>query len=239
MATRIIPTVLNKNGALVKGRQFDCARIVGHAYQASKVYGMRNVDELVLLDVMASKEGRPPDYEGIARLADNFFVPLTVGGGVKSIFHVKQLLRSGADKVAVMSGAIQNPDLLCEIADRFGSSTLTACIDVPSLSGSPLIHWAVETAMDYERRGAGEILLQSVQRDGTLQGYELELLDSVVKNVNVPVVISGGCAGYEDMFQAIELGASAVAASALFLFTDATPKGAAEYLRQKGVEVRL
>lgn len=236
LATRIIPTVLNKNGQMVKGKSFAKDRVVGHAYQASKIYGMRSVDELILLDVMATQEQRPPDYEGIAKLAENLFVPLTVGGGVDSLFKIRALLKSGADKISICKAAIDNTRFVMEAADKFGSSTITVCMDG---IGFPEIGPFVEEAIKIEKAGAGELLIQNIKRDGTLEGYDLEMIHHVSNNVNIPVIASGGCSGYHNMHEAIHAGASAVAASSLFLFTDATPKGAAEYLNQKGVEVRL
>jgi len=229
LAVRIIPTILSKNGKLVKGIGFKADRICGNSLQASRIHAIRGVDELVILDVGDGE----PDYEMIRKLTDNCYTPVTVGGGVKSKRAVKELLANGADKVCVHWKQIRNFRAR-GMANKFGSQCITAAIDV----GEDLqdyMFW-VETAQNH---GVGEILLQSVERDGTMEGYDLELIKEVSEAVSIPVIASGGCSGYNDMVNAVKAGASAVAAGALFLFTDCTPKGASEYLRDRGVEVRL
>lgn len=230
LAHRIIPTILSKNGQLVKGEGFKCDRVVGNALQAARIHAMRGVDELMILDVTATKEGREPDYEMVKRLSDGCFAPLTVGGGIKTEKHVRKLLRSGADKILIGYGKSY---LINPLSEKFGSQCVSVSIDV--FDNQML---AAACAKDAEVQGAGEILIQSIPRDGTMNGYDLGLIKQVSEAVSIPVIASGGCSGYEDMYQAIKAGASAVAAGALFAFTDATPKGAAEYLKGKGVEVR-
>lgn len=237
LARRIIPTILSKNGLLVKGKGFAADRVVGNALQSAKIHAMRGVDELMILDVTATKEGREPDYEFVKKLTDNCFTPVTVGGGIKSSEHVRKLLRSGADKVCIgtETGAIEH------LSAQYGSSTIVVSIAHPDTltSNQADIQYSRWKAMNYEQQGAGEILLQNVKRDGTMQGYDLDLIESVASSVNIPVIASGGCKDYEDMYNAIQSGANAVAVGALFQFTDATPQEAAEYLHNKGVEVRL
>jgi len=229
LAIRIIPTILSKNGHLVKGEGFKADRICGNALQAARIHAMRSVDELVILDVGDGE----PDYEMIRKLTEDTFTPVTVGGGIKSKRIVKKLLANGADKVCVHWKQIRNFRAR-GMANKFGSQCIAAAIDV----GEDLqdyMFW-VKTAQNH---GVGEILLQSVERDGTMQGYDLELIKEVSEAVSIPVVASGGCSGYQDMYDALDAGASAVAVGALFQFTACTPKGAAEYLSDRGVEVRL
>ena len=227
LAHRIIPTILSKDGQLVKGEGFKCDRVVGNALQAARIHAMRSVDELVILDVGDGE----PDYEMIRKLTDNTFTPVTVGGGIKSVEDVQKLLNAGADKVCIR---YNKPSLIREVAHRFGSQAAVVSLD-DKVNGYACMR---VFAQGINLTGAGEILLQSRERDGTMQGYDLKLIKSVSEAVNIPVVASGGCSGYEDMHNAIKAGASAVAAGALFQFTDCTPKGAAEYLRDNGVEVR-
>jgi cyclase len=161
------------------------------------------------------------------------YTPLTVGGGIKTEDHVRKLLRAGADKICLGS-ARYDYDLIESLANMFGSQCITVSIDAYN---SVVINRV--SAKDAENAGAGEILLQSIPRDGTMRGYDMSLITEVTSAVSIPVVASGGCSGYEDMYNAIQAGASAVAAGALFQFTDCTPRGAAEYLQKSGVEVRL
>ena len=227
LATRIIPTLLYKDGLLVKGEGFKSDRVVGNALQAARIHAMRSVDELVMLDVGDGE----PNYEMIRKLTDNCFTPVTVGGGIKSVEDVQKLLNAGADKVCIRHPYCQ---LIGETQHKFGSQAITVSLEDNEMGVCVLR--VIARGIEYV--GAGEILLQSVERDGTMKGYDLELIKAVSESVSIPVVASGGCSGYEDMYNAIEAGASAVAVGALFLFTDCTPKGAAEYLSGRGVEVR-
>ena len=247
---RVMPTLLYKDVGLVKGTRFDSRRRIGSLMQAVKVYNMREVDELVFLDIAATTAGRDPDYALIDDFADECFMPLTVGGGVRSLEHVHQLLRVGADKVAVNTAAVETPDLVRQIAKRFGSQCLVVSIDARrSASGECEVYVrsgqkatgldAVTLARKAEELGAGELLVTSIDRDGTLEGYDLELVRAVTGAVAIPVIASGGAGRYEDMGRALcEAGASAVAASAMFQFTQQTPLGAKHYLRNLGLPVR-
>jgi imidazole glycerol-phosphate synthase subunit HisF len=246
---RVIPTLLWKNVTLVKGVGFDSWRRVGTVLPAIKVYNTREVDELALLDILATPEEREPDYEAVAEFSAECFVPLTVGGGIRSIDQITKLLHSGADKVAINSASYDSPALLDQAARRFGSQCVVASIDVRRRdnryecvsrcgtvwTGREPSAWAREV----EARGAGEILLTSVERDGTMVGYDLELLESVVRGVSIPVIASGGAGKYEDLADAICVaGASAVAAASIFHFTEQTPLGAKDYLAGRGIAVR-
>lgn len=244
LAVRIIPTLLKRGEQLVKGRQFNAWRSVGVVEQAATICGSRGVDEVILLDIDATPSGRGPDFDFVERVAPNFFTPLTVGGGVRSVEHVERLLRAGADKVAIRTGAIAESTLIYDCTKRFGRQAIVVAIDVREDYG-----WRVQTmgagpgpvewARNLETVGAGEILLTSIDREGTMEGYDLELIRAVSKAVDIPVIAHGGCSGYPDMLAAVEAGASAVAAGALFQFTNHTPLGAAQWLAQHGVETRI
>jgi cyclase len=224
---------------LVKGKQFNAWRSVGVAAQAARLHAMRGVDELCLLDITATKEGRGPDLDLVRELSETMFMPLTVGGGVKSLDDARALLNAGADKVSVNSAGIKT---VMEISGSIGCQAVVASIDVDKSNSVMMNGWshsAIGAARSFEDAGAGEILLTSIEREGTMLGYDLDLIREVSHAVSIPVIANGGCGSYEHMLQAIEAGASAVAAGAFFQFTDATPKGAAQYLHQRGIEVRL
>jgi cyclase len=246
-----MPTLLYKDVGLVKGLRFDSSRRVGSLMQAVKVYNLREVDELVFLDISASLSGRSPDFELVDDFADECFMPLTVGGGIRTVEDVHRLLTVGADKVAVNSAAIARPELIRDIAGRFGAQCVVVSIDArrgedgayrvfshsgTRDSGLDPVAWAREV----ERLGAGEILLTSIDRDGTMDGYDLELTRRVTEALDIPVIASGGAGCYEHLAEALtEGGASAVAAASIFHFTQATPLEAKRYLRERGHPVRL
>jgi cyclase len=246
LAKRIVPTLLVKGRQLFKGVSFKASeRSIGHAAQAVRVHAKRGVDELVLLDITATAEGRTPDVGLVRELSEELFIPLTVGGGVRSCKDIRDLLNAGADKVAIGSAAVECPGLIPEASERFGRQAIVASIDVQGgrctyRSGRKRMrHGAKAWARWVEGKGAGEILLTSVDKDGTLGGYDLDLIREVVAATSIPVIASGGCGSYADMLAAIHAGADAVAAGAVFAFTDCTPRGAAKFLRENGVCVRL
>jgi len=237
LAVRIIPTLLAKGSKLVKGKRFSADRVVGHVQQAARVHQARGVDELCILDVAATPEGRGPDFAAIEALTSACFMPITVGGGVRNVEDVKRLLDAGADKVAVKT----NLSALYGAAKRYGSQALVGVMDEYGCRDREAYPHVLydEVAQQLEGFGAGEILLTAIDREGTMEGYDLDMIHVVSEAVDIPVIAHGGCSGYEDMYCAIQAGASAVAAGALFQFTDCTPRGAAEYLAKRGVEVRL
>lgn len=250
LKVRIIPTLLWKNYGLVKGVGFNSWRRVGPVLPAIKVYNSRDVDELVLVDITASQSGEAPDHESVADFSDECSVPLTVGGGITDLAQIVALLRAGADKISINSAALARPGLIDEAAARFGAQCVVASVDARrhddgSYSvfshagtqdiGRDPVSWARELAS----RGAGEILLTSIDRDGTMQGYDLHLVDSVARAVDIPVIASGGAGSYQDMVKAVkEAGASAVAAASIFHFTEQTPAGAKQALQAAGIPVR-
>lgn len=247
LAKRVIPTLLVRGRQLVKGRQFNAWRSVGLASQAVRIHQARGVDELVLLDITATAEGRGPDLDLVRELSEVLFCPLAVGGGVRSLADVKALLRAGADKVVVGTAAVEDWTLVRKFADTVGSQAIVVSVDVAG--GKVYSHCgktpadmggdAVRFAQFCAKEGAGEILLTSIEREGTMQGYDLGLIRSVSRAVTIPVIAHGGSGTYEHMREAIEAGASAVAAGAMFQFSDATPRGAAEYLAEHGIEARV
>ena len=250
LKVRVIPTLLWKQFGLVKGVGFDSWRRVGTVLPAIKVYNQREVDELVLVDIMAHLGDNVPDFESIDEFGQDCFVPLTVGGGITHIEQVQRLLRAGADKGSVTTAAYSHPELITEIANRHGSQCVVASIDVrfndsdgwscfshsgKQATGREVLAWAREL----QDRGAGEILITSIERDGSMQGYDLPLIEAVVCAVSIPVIASGGAGNYQHMVEAVtQAGASAVAAASIFHFTEQTPAGAKAALAAAGVPVR-
>lgn len=250
LKVRVIPTLLYKSVGLVKGVGFNSWRRVDTVLPAIKVYNMREVDELIFLDIEATKESRNPDYNEIRDFSRECFVPFCVGGGIHNIEQIKNLLRAGADKVAINSAAYDNINLITEGAKLFGSQCIVASIDCRKIDGKYhcfshnglvdtgylLEDWAGKVV----EAGAGEILLTSVELDGTMQGYDIEMIKKVTDMVNVPVIASGGAGNYEHMLQAVrDGGASAVAAASIYHFTEQTPKEAKEYLGEHNIPVRI
>jgi len=249
LKVRVIPTLLWKQFGLVKGVGFDSWRRVGPVLPAVKVYNQREVDELVLVDIVAHQSGDEPDFESIDEFGQDCFVPLTIGGGITRIEQVQRLLRAGADKVIVNTAAYARPGLVTDIAKRHGAQSVVASIDVRvrnggwncySHAGQQQTEREVRAwARELEDRGAGEIIITSIDRDGTMQGYDLPLVEAVVRSVNIPVIASGGAGSYQHMVDAvIQAGASAVAAASIFHFTELTPAGAKAALAAAGVPVR-
>lgn len=249
LKTRIMPTLLFKGFGLVKGVGFASDRRVGAALQAIRVYNLRDVDELVFVDVAATPEGRLPDFQTIDELADNCFMPMTVGGGVRGLEDIRQLLAVGADKVSINTAALDQPELVRRAAEEFGAQCVVVAIDVlgegpggkvvgrcgKNDSGRDPVSWAKEV----ERLGAGEILLTSVQRDGTMAGYDVPLVKAVSEAVSIPVIASGGCGSYQHMAEVLAGSpGTAVAAASIFHFTEQTPREAKAYLAERGFAVR-
>ncbi len=246
----MIPTLLWKQFGLVKGVGFDSWRRVGPVLPAIKVYNQREVDELVLVDIIAHLSEDDPDHETIGDFGQDCFVPLTVGGGITRIDQVQKLLRAGADKVSINTSTYTRPELVTEIAKRHGAQCVVASIDVRTnadggwmcfshagqqATGREVREWAREL----ESRGAGEILVTSIEKDGTFQGYDLALIEAVVGAVTIPVIASGGAGNYQHMVDAVkQAGASAVAAASMFHFTEQTPAEAKAALDAAGVPVR-
>ena len=246
LASRIVSVILMRGHEVVRGRSY--GDYDGNSRGALRatigLYERRNIDEVVLLDIGATPAGREPNVVLIREFAGSMFCPVTVGGGVRTLEHFKALLANGADKVAINTAAVETPKLITYAAEKFGRQAVVVSIDVKD--GHVKTHCGtrgtalrpVEWARECERRGAGEILLTSVSRDGTLAGYDLDLIQAVSSVVSVPVVACGGAGTYEHLKEGLDAGAHAVAAGAMWTFTDATPAGAAEFLASRGVAVR-
>lgn len=245
LAHRIIPTILTSSLKLVKGQAFASDRVCGHALQSSRIHSARGVDELVLLDVSATPENREPDYAMVEALSEKCFIPLGVGGGIRTMKHIKSLLNAGADKVIIGTAAIEDPHFIRRATDHYGSQAITIAVDVKKgrvFSNCGKVSTTLDPtdwACTCVAMGAGEILLTSIDRDGTMTGYDLPLIQSVSQAVSVPVIASGGAGTYEHLYQAIHAGASAVAAGAMWLFSDQTPAEAAKYLMNHKIEARV
>ena len=257
LAKRIIPCLDVTGGRVVKGVNFVELRDAGDPVEIAARYNDQGADELTFLDITATSDGRDLILPIIEAVASQVFIPLTVGGGVRTVDDVRRLLNAGADKTSFNSAAIANPQVIREASQKYGSQCIVVAIDAKRRFGTDLLDrgegWdvyshggrkntgldAVAWARQMAEFGAGEILLTSMDRDGTKSGFDLELTRAVSDAVDVPVIASGGCSGYENMLAAFKAGADACAAGALFSFTDATPRGAAKYLKQQGVEVRL
>ncbi len=232
-----------RGGQAVKGERFESWRGVGQVAMTVRVHEMRGVDELVLLDI----SGNLPDLDLLNRLASVCFFPLAVGGGVRSVDDAKRLLDAGADKIVINSESIRRPKLINDLAAKLGSQSVCVSIDwrpgagVCIENGKVATDWACagDWACRAEELGAGEILINDITRDGTLAGYNLELIEKVAGRVSIPVIACGGASGYGDFAAALRRGAHAVAAGALWQFTDCTPLAAAQYLAEKGFRVRL
>jgi cyclase len=206
----------------------------------------RDVDELIILDVSATPNGRGPRFEEVTALCENLFMPVTVGGGIRNENDAKRLIQGGADKVAINTMAVETPAAIERIATRFGSQAVVVSIDVRAgrvhthCGARPTVHDPVGWAREVQDRGAGEILLTSIERDGMLEGYDLDLIAAVSDAVSIPVVAAGGCGSYAHIAEVMHnTKAHAVAIGAAFQFCDMTPKGASRYLHERGFQVRL
>ena len=250
LKVRVIPTLLWKDFGLVKGVRFDSWRRVGSVLPAIKVYNARDVDELVLVDITASSAKRSPDHESVTDFADECSVPLTVGGGICEHGQIVALLRAGADKVAINTAAVQRPELVRAAAERFGAQAIVVAVDARQTgpgrwevfvhggrtpTGRDAVAWCEEAAA----LGAGELLLTSMDRDGTRAGYDLELTRTVSDRVTVPVIASGGVGELEHLAAGfLEGHADAVLAASIFHFGEHTVGEAKRYLAGRGVPVR-
>ncbi len=249
---RIIPCLDVHNGRVVKGTNFIDLKDAGDPVEVGAAYGLQGADELVFLDITASSDARAITLEMVRRVAETVFIPFTVGGGIRTVEDFKMLLREGADKVAVNSAAIMRPELIAEAAEKFGSQCVVVAIDAKRRGdGKGFSIYknggrvdmgmdAVEWAMRAEQLGAGEILLTSMDCDGTKDGYDLELLKAVAQNVSIPVIASGGAGTLEHFFEALVLGgADAALAASLFHYKELGIGEVKQYLKEHGVSVRM
>ncbi len=249
---RIIPCLDIKDGRVVKGINFVNLRDAGDAAEVAAAYDKAGADEVVFLDITASADSRSTQLEWVRQVASKVFIPFTVGGGIRTVEDFKILLREGADKISINSSAIMNPKLISDAADKFGSQCVVVAIDAKKRTdgsgwniyknggrvdmGMDAVEWAVKA----EKMGAGEILLTSMDGDGTKIGYDIELTKAISSVVNIPVIASGGAGTLEHFYEALtEGGAEAALAASLFHYKELEIKQVKEYLREKGVSVRL
>jgi cyclase len=250
MYQRIIPSLLIKGNRLVKGIRFGSFRDAGNPRTTARAYSNQSADELLVLDISASKKQRMPDIEQIRLIADECFVPLTVGGGIRSVDDALACLDSGADKVCLNTAAIDNPTLIQELAHKLGSQAIVVSIDLVKktdgsfglydhrcnkmvLAKDPLL-WAAKCA----EWGAGEIRIMNVEREGTLRGFDLEAYRSIRERVDIPIVVEGGAGELTDLEAAINLGVNGVAIGAMLVFSDANLVKIRQYLLSRSANVR-
>lgn len=248
LARRIIPCLDVKDGRVVKGINFLSLRDAGDPVEQAAAYDAQGADEVCFLDISAAPEGRSTLIEVVARTADQVFAPLTVGGGVRSVGDAERLLEAGADKIAVNTAAIRNPALIADISARFGNQAIVVAIDVKRDQGNWMVYShggrtpeGIEAIAWCKRAadlGAGELLLTSMDRDGTGTGYDLELIREVTSSVSVPVVASGGVGKLDDLAEGLLAGAEAVLAASIFHFGQHSIGEAKRHLLARGLAVR-
>lgn len=248
---RIIPCLDCKNGRVVKGTNFVDLRDAGDPVEVASMYDKSGADELVFLDITASSDGRNTTVDLVRKVAEKVFIPFTVGGGIRTVDDFKVLLREGADKISINSAAIMNPQLISEAADKFGSQCVVVAIDakrrddggwsIYKNGGRVDMHMdAVEWAMKAEKLGCGEILLTSMDCDGTKAGYDIELTRTIAENVSIPVIASGGAGNMEHFYDAFTEGkADAALAASLFHYKELEIMNLKKYLSDKGISMRM
>jgi cyclase len=254
LAKRIIPCLDVNAGRVVKGVNFVGLRDAGDPIEIAKRYDDQGADELTFLDITASSDERGLILDIIERVAAQVFIPLTVGGGVRSVEDVRRLLNAGADKVSINTAAVQNPQLVCDAAERYGSQCIVVAVDAKRVPGSDALRWevfthggrratgvdAVEWGQRMQKLGAGEILLTSMDRDGTRAGFDLELTRAFSDALDVPVIASGGVGNLEHLSDGVLTGhADAVLAASIFHYGEFTVRQAKDFMAARGIEVRL
>lgn len=250
LAKRIIPCLDVQNGRVVKGVNFVDLRDAGDPVEQAAIYDRAGADELVFLDITASHENRQTTLDMVREVAETVFIPFCVGGGIRTIDDIRATLRAGADKVSINSAAIKNPDLIDQGAWGFGSQCIVVAIDPKRIDGRWVVHinggrapterTAIEWAKEVEARGAGEILLTSMDRDGTKAGYDLEMTEAIVNAVSIPVIASGGAGEPAHFYDALhDTRADAALAASLFHYNEISIGELKQYLHERGVPVRL
>ncbi|MBI4335599.1 MAG: imidazole glycerol phosphate synthase subunit HisF [Candidatus Omnitrophica bacterium] len=250
LAKRIIPCLDVKDGRVVKGIKFVEIRDTGDPVEAAALYDKEGADELVFLDITASFEKRKIMLDVMKKTAEVAFMPFTVGGGIGTVDEIRELLKSGADKVSLNTQALRSPIFVKEASQRFGDQCIVVAIDAKRKGRSwevyieggrkPTGRDAIEWAKEAEALGAGEILLTSMDKDGTKSGYDIDLTSAVASSVNIPVIASGGCGKLEHIYEVFtEGGADAALAASIFHYREHSIKEAKEYLRHKGIRVRM
>ena len=251
LTKRIIPCLDVDRGRVVKGVRFVSLRDAGDPVECAIAYDRQKADELVFLDITASHEDRATIREVVERVAESIYIPFTVGGGIRSLEDIRELLKAGCDKVSINTAAIQDPHFVEKAADRFGDQCIVVAMDAKQTAagqwklfthgGRRETEWdAIEWARKAESQGAGEVLLTSMDRDGTKAGYDLELTCAISEAVRIPVIASGGAGSLEHLYEAFSAGkADAVLAASIFHYGEFTVLQAKEYLQTRGIPVRL
>jgi len=250
LKNRIIPCLDVKNGRVVKGINFVDLKDAGDPVEQAKIYSDGGADEICFLDITASNENRQTIYEVVERTSKKCFVPLTVGGGVRSIEDINKLLNCGADKVSINTAAVQNSKIVAESSKKFGSQCIVVAIDAKKNGDKWEIHThggrnntgidAIEFTKKMEDSGAGELLVTSMDRDGTQAGYDIDLMSKISSKVNIPVIASGGVGNLDHLVEGIKLGnASAVLAATIFHYGKFSIKEAKKYLSSKNIPIRI
>ena len=250
LKNRIIPCLDVKNGRVVKGINFVDLKDAGDPVEQARIYSDNGADEICFLDITASNENRDTIYEVVKETSKKCFVPLTVGGGVRSVDDINKLLNCGADKVSINTAAVQNPSVVIDSSKKFGSQCIVVAIDAKKNNESWEIFThggrnstgidAIDFAILMEKNGAGELLVTSMDRDGTQKGYDIDLMSSISSSVNIPVIASGGVGNLDHLAEGIKTGkASAVLAASIFHYGKYSIKEAKEYLDSKGIPVRI
>jgi len=250
LKNRIIPCLDVKNGRVVKGINFVDLKDAGDPVEQARIYSDNGADEICFLDITASNENRDTIYEVVKETSKKCFVPLTVGGGVRSVDDINKLLNCGADKVSINTAAVQNPSVVIDSSKKFGSQCIVVAIDAKKNNESWEIFThggrnstgidAIDFAILMEKNGAGELLVTSMDRDGTQKGYDIDLMSSISSSVNIPVIASGGVGNLDHLVEGIKTGkASAVLAASIFHYGKYSIKEAKEYLDSKGIPVRI
>ena len=248
LARRIIPCLDVADGRVVKGVHFQALRDAGDPVEQATRYDADGADELIFLDISASPEARQTTLEMVSRVAESIFIPFTVGGGIRSVFDAGAALRAGADKITVNTAAVRDPSLVSRLTENFGSQCVVAAVDVKRMEGRLAVMVnggrestelnGVEWSLRLETLGAGEILLTSMDKDGTGSGYDLALIQAVSRAVSIPVIASGGAGNLEHLAEALEAGAHGVLAATIFHYQESSLPRARAYLRERGYPVR-
>jgi len=249
LKSRIIPCLDVKNGRVVKGINFVDLKDAGDPVEQAKIYSDSGADEICFLDITASNENRDTIYEVVKKTSKKCFVPLTVGGGVRNIEDINKLLNCGADKVSINTAAVQNPEVVIESSKKFGSQCIVVAIDAKKNGDMWEIFThggrnktginALEFAKKMEKNGAGELLVTSMDKDGTQTGYDIELMKNISSSVNIPVIASGGVGTLDHMVDGIKSGANAVLAASIFHYGTFSIEQAKQYLASKNIPVRI
>ena len=249
LKNRVIPCLDVKNGRVVKGINFVDLKDAGDPVEQAKIYSEGGADEICFLDITASNENRDTIYDVVERTSKKCFVPLTVGGGVRGVDDINKLLNCGADKVSINTAAVQNPEVITESSKKFGSQCIVVAIDAKKNENGWEIFThggrtstgidAIEFSLKMENCGAGELLVTSMDKDGTQLGYDLDLISKISSNINIPVIASGGVGNLDHLVDGVKSGASAVLAASIFHYGTYSVNEAKQYLVSKDIPVRI